>query len=33
MLADADGPNIAQPFEVQGRVTRIGLEEGEVLVS
>jgi hypothetical protein len=33
MVADAHGPSIAKPFEVQGRVTRIRLEEGKVLVS
>jgi len=33
MFADADGPEIAQPLEVQRGVTRIRLEEGKVLVS
>jgi hypothetical protein len=33
MFADAHGPKVAKPFEMQGRVTRIGLEEGKVLVS
>jgi hypothetical protein len=33
MFADAHAPKIANPFEVQGRVMRIGLEEGKVLVS
>jgi hypothetical protein len=33
MFADADGPKFAEPFEVQGRVTRIGLEESKILVS
>jgi hypothetical protein len=32
MFADADGPKIAQPFQVQGRVMRIKLEEGKVLI-
>jgi len=33
MFADAHAPKIANPFEMQERVTRIGLEEGKVLVS
>jgi hypothetical protein len=33
MFADAHAPKIADPLEMQGRVTRIGLEEGKVLVS
>jgi hypothetical protein len=32
MFANADRPKIAQPFQVQGRVTRIRLEEGKVLI-
>jgi hypothetical protein len=33
MFTGADGPEIAQPLEVQRGVTRIRLEEGKVLVS
>jgi hypothetical protein len=32
MFANADKPQIAQPFQVQGGVTRIRLEEGKVLI-
>jgi hypothetical protein len=32
MFADPDGPKIAKAFEMQGRVTRIGLKKGKILV-
>jgi len=32
MIADAHGTEIADPLEVQGRVTWIGLEERKVLI-
>jgi hypothetical protein len=33
VFSDADGAKIAEVFEVQGRVTRIRLEERKVFVS
>jgi hypothetical protein len=32
MFADADGPEIVQPFQVQGRVVWMRLEEGKILI-
>jgi hypothetical protein len=32
MFADADGPKMAEPFEVQGRVAWIRLKESKVLI-
>jgi hypothetical protein len=33
MFADAHRPEVTKAFEMQGRVTRVRLEEGKVLVT